>query len=115
MDKKDLINKCLICDDAIETYPWDKEEYKDICVMRHKSNCKWFALIFKMNGKLLVNLKCPPDIIAILKEQYKSVLPAWHMNKKHWCTIDVNNIPKDVLNEIIKISFDITAAKRKKL
>lgn len=115
MNKQSLIKKCLIDDDALETYPWEKDEYKDCCVMRHKSNNKWFALIFEMNGKLLINLKAPPDIIAVLKEQYEGILPAWHMNKKHWCTVDVNNIPADTLKEIIKISFDITAPKNKRL
>ena len=81
MERQQLIKKCLINADALETYLWEKDEYKDMCVMRHKSNNKWFALIFEMDGKLLINLKCPPDLIAVLKEQYEAVLPAWHMNK----------------------------------
>ncbi len=113
MNKSALIKRCLIADDALETYPWEKDEYKDCCVMRHKSNNKWFALIFEMGGKLLVNLKAPPDVIAVLKEQYEGITPAWHMNKKHWFTVDVNNIPLEALDELIKISFEITAAKKK--
>ena len=112
MDKQNLIKKCLINSDATETYPWQKDEYKDCCVMRHKSNNKWFGLIFEKNGELCINVKCPPDIIAVLKEQYEAVKPAWHMNKKHWCTILGNKIPEDVLKQIIKISFDITSPKQ---
>lgn len=112
MNAEQLIKKCLINDDALETYPWEKEEYRDCCVMRHKSNNKWFALVFEKDNKLFINLKCPPDLIAVLKEQYDGILPAWHMNKKHWCTVDVNNMPEDALQEIIKVSFDITAPKK---
>lgn len=108
-----LIQKCIIDDDAIETRPFKRDEYSDTVVIRHKSNNKWFALIFEREGKLFVNLKCPPDLIAILKEQYEAVLPAWHMNKKHWCTVDVDNIPSEALDEIIKVSFNITLSKRK--
>ena len=50
-----------------------------------------------------------------LKEQYpESVFSAWHINKTHWCKVDVNNIEHDVLDAIIRKSFDITAPKRKK-
>ena len=113
MNIKTLINKCLIDKDAIETRPF-KNKYEKIIVMRHKSNNKWFGLIFEMNDELCINLKCPPDLIPVLKDQYPTVKPAWHMNKKHWCTVEVNNIPTDALDEIIRISFNITAPKKKK-
>ncbi len=113
MNIKTLINKCLIDKDAIETRPF-KDDYEKIIVMRHKSNNKWFGLIFEMNDELCINLKCPPDLIPVLKDQYHAVKPAWHMNKKHWCTVEVNNIPTDALDEIIRISFNITAPKKKK-
>jgi len=113
MDKKALIKRTLINEDALETYPFERDEYKGLAVIRHKSNNKWYALIFDQDNKLYINLKCPPDVIAVLKEQYPAVSAAWHMNKKHWCKVDVNNIEPDVLDEIIKISFDVTAPKRK--
>jgi len=113
MKIKSLVKRCIIDKDAIETRPFQQDEYKETIVMRHKSNNKWFALITELNGELCINLKCPPDIIPVLKDQYPAVKPAWHMNKKHWCTVEVNNIPKEVLDELIKLSFDITAPKRK--
>lgn len=113
MNVTELVDKCLIDKDAIETHPWTQKEYQDIIIMRHKTNNKWFGAIFHLENELCINLKCPPDIIPILKEQYPAVKPAWHMNKKHWCTIYVNQISKDVLEQLIKMSFDITAPKRK--
>lgn len=114
MNQQDLIKKCKINKDAIDTRPF-KDEYSSTVVMRHKSNNKWFGLIFTMDNELCINLKCPPDLIPILKDQFTSVKPAWHMNKKHWCTIEVNNIPAETLSELIKISFKITAPKKKTL
>lgn len=113
MNKKMLIKKCLIDEDCVETRPWVKDEYKDLIVIRHKSNEKWYALIFEKDDELCVNLKCPPDLIPVLKEQYDAVKPAWHMNKKHWCTVLVNNIPTEALDELIQISYSLTAPKRK--
>ena len=115
MNEQELIKKCLIDDDAIETYPFNDERYDKIPVMRHKSNNKWFALIFRLNGVLYINLKAEPEIISILKDQYpESITPAWHMNKSHWCKVDVNKISSEVLDAIIKRSFDITNKKHSK-
>lgn len=115
MNEKKLIKKCLIDDDAIETYPFNEERYGKMPVIRHKSNYKWFALIFRLDGVLYINLKAEPETISILKDQYpESITPAWHMNKSHWCKVDVNKIEPEVLDAIIKRSFDITIKKRSK-
>ena len=115
MNEQELIKKCLIDDDAIETYPFNKERCGKMPVIRHKSNNKWFALIFRLDGILYINLKAEPETISILKDQYpKSITPAWHMNKSHWCKVDVNKIEPEVLDAIIKKSFDITNKKRSK-
>jgi len=108
-----LIKICLIDNDSVLTYPFQKQEYENIPILRHKSNEKWYALIFEMDGELCLNLKCPPDLIPVLKEQYPAIQPAWHMNKKHWCKILVNKLPREVLDKLIKISFDLTAPKKR--
>lgn len=113
MDTKELIKRCLIDEDSAETYPFAQPQYRNLPIIRHKSNEKWYALVFEQDGELCLNLKCPPDMIPVLKEQYDAVQPAWHMNKKHWCKILVNKLPVEVLDELIKISFNQTAPKRR--
>ena len=34
-----------------------------------------------------INLKCDPEKGVELREQYSSILPGYHMNKKHWITV----------------------------
>ena len=115
MNEQELIKRCLIDKDAIETYPFNGDRYNKIPVLRHKSNNKWFGLIFRLNGILYINLKAEPETISILKDQYpESITPAWHMNKSHWCKVDVNKIEPEVLDAIIKRSFDITNKKSSK-
>ena len=55
MNEQELIKKCLIDDDAIETYPFNKERCGKMPVIRHKSNNKWFALIFRLDGVLYID------------------------------------------------------------
>ena len=48
---------------------------------------KLFALIANDSKPLRVSLKCDPILAANLREKYESVLPGYHLNKKHWNTI----------------------------
>lgn len=111
MNKNELVKLCLI-DDAVETHPFKEKQYSELIVMRHKSNNKWFALIFNLEDKLYINLKCNPVDCAVLKDEYPFITPAWHMNKKHWIKIDVEKAPEDILKALIKTSFDLTQTKR---
>ncbi len=108
MNKKKLVQTCLISDDAVETYPFKDKTYESYAVIRHKSNDKWFALVFYLDNKLYLNLKCNPVDGAVLRDLYPFITPAWHMNKKHWIKIDVQQAPKDLLENLIKTSFDLT-------
>jgi predicted DNA-binding protein (MmcQ/YjbR family) len=55
------------------------------------------TLVYKVHGKMFaltglskpdrVNLKCDPLLAIELREKYASVIPGFHMNKKHWNTI----------------------------
>lgn len=57
------------------------------------------TLVYKVLGKIFVltdinnfegiNLKCDPDKANELREKYDFVRPGFHMNKKHWNTIDM--------------------------
>jgi len=66
------------------------------------------TLVFKVRGKIFLlagleesplqfNVKCDPEKIDDLREQYEDVKPGYHMNKRHWNTIIVtgSNSGKD--------------------
>ncbi len=62
-----------------------------------------------------INLKCDPEISVQLREQYASVLPGYHMNKKHWITIVMNgSIADKVLKQWIDSSYQLVAASMSK-
>lgn len=43
------------------------------------------------------NLKCDPEKAIELRESYDAVQPGYHMNKKHWNTIYLEEVPNDKL------------------
>ena len=73
MNKKQLIKRCLIDADAIETYPFADDKYENTPILRHMSNNKWFGVVFEQEGKLFINLKAEPETISLLKEQYPEI------------------------------------------
>lgn len=79
------------------------------------------TLVYKVAGKMFaltdleefssVNLKCDPDEAVELRERYEGVTPGYHMNKKHWNTVDMHsNIPNKLILEWIKNSYDLVVA-----
>ncbi|TAH10351.1 MAG: MmcQ/YjbR family DNA-binding protein [Sphingobacteriia bacterium] len=62
------------------------------------------VLVYKVKGKLFLltgfdndpvqfNVKCDPEKAIELREEFPdTVLPGYHMNKKHWNTVLVNGV-----------------------
>lgn len=72
-----------------------------------KAGEKIFALA-NLDGDLSINLKCDPALAIELRERYSSVLPGYHMNKKHWNTIYLDGtIPDKEVYSWIDHSYDL--------
>lgn len=76
------------------------------------------TLVFKVMGKMFaltglneldfkVNLKCDPDRSIELREQYDSIIGGFHMNKKHWNTVEPEGISIGLFRELIDHSYDL--------
>ena len=81
------------------------------------------VVVFKVGGKMFAlasldevpttaNLKCDPDLALELRDRYEQVRPGYHMNKKHWNTIDIEaGIPDAEIRKMIDHSYDLVAKK----
>jgi predicted DNA-binding protein (MmcQ/YjbR family) len=77
------------------------------------------VLVFKVGGKIFalaaldevpakVNLKCNPDLALDLRDRYEQVRPGYHMNKKHWNTVEIEGgIPDIELRKMIDHSYEL--------
>lgn len=106
----------------IQDYPW--EDTPDYVVFRHADNRKWFALIANIKYQTLgldrpgnvdfINLKSDPDLIDALTLE-PGILPAYHMNKRHWITIPLDgSCPDDRIKSLIDLSYQLTCRKTRK-
>ncbi len=80
MNIEDLRNYCLAKKGVSESFPFGED------TLVFKVLDKVF-LLTGMESPLSFNLKCEPDMAVELREKYPSVVPGYHMNKKHWNTI----------------------------
>lgn len=80
------------------------------------------TLVFKVTGKIFllasleaiplqINLKCDPEKVIELREEYEAVQPGYHMNKKHWNTIIIDGtVPERKLLGWIDDSYSLVIA-----
>ena len=76
---------------------------------------KMFALVSKQEEVPRLTLKCDPVDAEVLTGQFKSVVPGYHMNKKHWITISLTGeLDEEMLKELINDSYDLVVSKLSK-
>lgn len=109
MTKNELLSYCLTYADSYEDHPFSDDP--NWVALRHKSNKKTFAFIYERNEKLCANLKCDPIRSDFLREVFEGVTPAYHMNKTHWNTVYINEVPEDELYDMLAHSYKLTAQK----
>lgn len=81
------------------------------------------ALVYKVAGKMFallmidrqpigINLKCDPEQALIIRDTFSAVTPGYHMNKKHWNTVDLEaGLDIDLVQSWIDDSYDIVKRK----
>ena len=109
MNIEELRDYALSLKEVEEGFPFGEE------TLVFKTNNKIFLLVSLSTVPLQFNVKCNPERAVELREMYASVIPGYHMNKKHWNTIIVDgSIPRNELKEFIKDSHALVAKKTKK-
>jgi predicted DNA-binding protein (MmcQ/YjbR family) len=71
---------------------------------------KIFAIIADGSKPLRVSLKCDPLLAETLREKYETVVPGYHLNKKHWNTIIcTGQLSDDEIKDLARLSYDLVA------
>lgn len=87
---------------AIEDMPFGPE------VLVYKVAGKMFGLLAWQGEPLSMNLKCEPNLAIDLRAQYPAVTPGYHMNKKHWNTITLDDtVSNDMIKDWLRASYDL--------
>lgn len=105
MDIESLREYCMNLPDVTEGFPFDET------TLVFKVKGKMF-LLTDLEGQFSMNVKCNPEMAIELRENYSCVKPGYHMNKKHWNTIEIDgSIPDHQLKEWISDSYKLVLKK----
>ena len=106
MDIEAFRDYCLSKPFVEESFPFDQS------TLVFKVSGKIFALTNLYSASFSVNLKCDPEKAIELRELYTEVKPGYHMNKKHWNTVDFDGyLRQRKLVEMIDHSYELVVKK----
>ena len=105
MDAVEFREYCLTKPDVTEGTPFGET------VLVFKVAGKMFALMSLDQVPTTANLKCDPDLALELRDRYEQVRPGYHMNKKHWNTVEIEGgIPEPELRKMIDHSYELVVS-----
>lgn len=88
-------------------YPFGKE------VAVYKIDGKMFALIAEGSDPVRLSLKCDPQLAVVLRNKYETVMPGYHLNKKHWNTIVLSGqLDWEEIQGLIRHSYDLVVGNK---
>ena len=104
MDLERARAHCLRKNKVTESFPFDED-----------------TLVFKVMNKMFclanltpphtINLKCGPEEAIERRENYESVSPGYHMNKKYWITVQLDgSVPSKVVQNWIDDSYNLVVS-----
>lgn len=93
------------------TMPNSRLDYpfgEDVAV--YKVGDKMFALVTEKGNPIRLSLKCDPQLAETLRERYETVMPGYHLNKKHWNTIVLTGqLSWPEVQDLIRHSYALVA------
>ena len=121
-ERENIINFALSLEGAMADKPFPEDF--DTTVLRHTDTGKWFGIIMHISGNKVglspdikvdvMNVKCKPEDTFTAREISSGILPAYHMNKKHWISILLNGtVERELTEALLENSYELTKKKRR--
>lgn len=109
MNIEELYDYCLSIALVESSFPFD-----EVTLVLKVLN-KIVAIILLDAEVKSISLKCDPERAVALREQYSSVTPAYHMNKKNWNSIELaGDMPDEEIKGWIHHSIEEVVKKMSK-
>ncbi|OAM29094.1 MmcQ protein [Eikenella longinqua] len=100
---------------AAPDYPFSR--FPEFAAFRHPGSRKWFGVYLPVPAEKLgrspgrsvplFNVKCRPEHIGAMRAQ-AGILPAYHMNKEHWLSIELAQADEALIRQLLDDSFRLT-------
>lgn len=110
---EELRHQALALPGAYEDFPFGP----DLSVFKVKAPSgtgnrvgKVFALGDLDAKELSISLKCEPELAVQLRQQHPGIIPGYHLNKRHWNTVDCTLIAAQMVIEMLEDSYDLVVS-----
>ena len=120
MTKQEFLEYCLDTYGTSPDHPFEGDF--ETAVLRHTNNRKWYAIVMRVSRRKfgedsdevldVVNLKIPIEQFGVFDAFY-GIYPAYHMNKRHWISVLLDEVSDDLLRHLADLSFDATSSLKK--
>ncbi|HKL89809.1 MAG TPA: MmcQ/YjbR family DNA-binding protein [Allomuricauda sp.] len=102
MNVEELRELCLSKKGVTEGFPFDES------TLVFKVMGKMFALMSLERQPPQCNLKCNPERAEELREEYDGrIIPGYHMSKTHWNTLFLEQLPPQLIKDLIDHSYNL--------
>ncbi|WP_343487360.1 MmcQ/YjbR family DNA-binding protein [Allomuricauda sp. d1] len=106
MNIEEFREYCISKKGVEETFPFDEH------TLVFKVMGKMFALVALERLPPQANLKCDPERAIELREEHDgTIIPGYHMSKKHWNTLFLEHLSPKLILELIDHSYDLVVSK----
>jgi predicted DNA-binding protein (MmcQ/YjbR family) len=103
LSREDVRARCAAFRGATSDYPFGPE------VQIFRIGGRIFALLSEVDAR--VSLKCDPGLAEILRQTFTGVIPGYHLNKRHWNTVELDgSVPDGQVIEMIGQSYELVLA-----
>ena len=110
MTVAELRSHCLAMPGATEEYPFGPT------TTVFKVGGKIFAIASLAAEPLTISLKCEPELSEMLRAGHDSIVPGYHLNKRHWITVTIgSDAPDPLVRDLVEDSYDLVRPRRKEI
>jgi predicted DNA-binding protein (MmcQ/YjbR family) len=108
MTPDELRDWCLTMPGADETFPFGQQ------TSVFKVARKIFAISALGSEPLKVSVKCDPDLAHGLRAAHESIVPGYHLNKRHWITVTLGgDVADGTVRDLVEDSYDLVRPARR--
>lgn len=103
MDLLEVRKYALTLPEVEESMPFGDD------VLAFKVAGKIFLLLWLGGSPERIALKCDPDRAIELRDRHPEIVPAWHLNKRHWNDIYLNgDLPSAQIRHEVLHAWEMT-------
>ncbi len=100
MNLDSILSFCTGLKGTTQDFPFDEK------TLAMKVMGKIYVLM-DVENTAYINLKCDPEKAIELRERYPAIIPGFHMNKKHWNSVSINqDLDDSLIRELIVHSYE---------